>query len=90
MTYAQAKAIRRTIRNPWLTVALDRVAQFCERGTFQQEFILTVNEYASVREYHLPFRCECGGEVHWRASIGGFKCAGRCGKLYRSDRSPLN
>jgi hypothetical protein len=91
ISYDEAKKIRRTIRNPWLTVALDRVMAFSDNAhERRQEFTMTVLEYVHARDNGLlPFRCECGGEVHYRPSTCGYKCVG-CNALYRSNRERLS
>lgn len=87
-SYDDAKAVRRAIKNPWLAEALDRVFAYSAPGTSRQEFIITVNEYVAFFDYCKPFRCECGGEVHIKASVGLYKCTG-CGSLWRQDRELL-
>ena len=78
LTYNDAKALRRTIRNPWLTLDIDRAFQYSERGTARSEFILTVLAYVGCAE---PIPCECGKTAHYRATVGCVICPS-CRAMY--------
>lgn len=86
--YIKAKQQRRTIHNPWLQVDIDRIMAE-NRHEWIHEFILTVQAYVDARAHgRMPFRCSCGGEVHYRPTVVGYTCVS-CRKLYYSDRTPV-
>lgn len=71
MTYEQVKAKRRANRNPWLTLAIDRIA---ERGAaWRSEFILTLTEYDGHDQPEAVCP-HCGGEMWYRGSVGTIIC----------------
>lgn len=92
LTYEQAKIKRRSLKNPWLTQELDRMASSCERGTFQMEFICIVDTYFSSQSYS-AVALDCGKCLAQRTSwvkhtIGGRKCT-VCGALTHTNGEPL-
>lgn len=65
--------------NPWKIEALSRACQF------NPEDIENVYAEYEVRPYPAE-TCECGGQAHYKHSIGTFKCID-CGSLQLSRKA---
>lgn len=71
MTYEQAKQLRRTMHNPWLTLAIDRITG--GGLTWMNEFTLTVMEY--VGHDGVSTCPKCGRKSFWyRSTVGTHVC----------------
>ena len=73
MTYEDAKRLRRSMKNPWLTLAIERIT---ERGyMWKHEFTLTVMEYNGADEHYGNPACpECGRRMWYRSTVGTVVC----------------
>lgn len=71
MNYEQAKAKRRANKNPWLTLAIDRITG--GGLEWMQEFTLTVMEYdgADKPARTCPY---CGHQMWYRSTVGSIVC----------------